>query len=735
MTNHLSIAFDDLFQYKDFIQAGKWGHSPFGIEVALPNLARLEARSTNFRRASATIPICNPSRASIMSGFSPYETGVFNLDPVGDWVKPEHLWTYHLRRAGYWMGTIGKIFHGYVPQPASVYAALYDSTPFTVIWNPSGDGIEWGGMYGKSWDDQEDRYYDAMVSDGTAAFLQSRNPADGPWHWECGFHHPHNPWYAPTRIYESLDLDDIIMPADWPLAWDLLPFPRDFVGMGQQIGTPSPSTWTPDEIDYWRRSVRNYIAAVVWADEKLGVVLDALEASPFNDDTLITCWSDHGYHLGDKDRWHKFTLWEESCNAPFMVSRPGQTVAREVWDPVSLIDIGKTVCDILGVDLPSHYRGVSLKPFCEGGTMPERMVPSFNYGSASGAIGPWRVSVYQDETFEFYNVMTDPWLKDNIALREPTNPLFLQYRDMLYETCREWGLDLVTDGAILRPGTPFTSFLGWEPPEKAITNSIFLIGDVEEMARTPNYLRMYQAATPWRGVAQQRIVMPTGVGFLNLTDNSENISILGNADSNVIVLSAGKNRTVDLGDGDDILTGVANSKSASLGGRVLAYGGRGNDWIGGSDGLNWEQPHDTLYGGAGNDTLMGYAGNDYLDGGAGDDSLDGGSGNDTLIAGAGNDTLIGGTGNDLLIVTGGSHRLTGGSDADVFRIMRTGQLQTITDLTSADTLDLSDWAGIQPVIVTQVGSTVEVTAALERIVCLSATRATVVARITGASVA
>lgn len=169
------------------------------------------------------------------------------------------------------------------------------------------------------------------------------------------------------------------------------------------------------------------------------------------------------------------------------------------------------------------------------------------------------------------------------------------------------------------------------------------------------------------------------------------------------------------------------------GGRIIAYGGRGNDIINGSDGANWENPHDTLYGGAGDDTLNGYRGNDYLDGGAGDDYLDGGSGNDTLVASAGTNQLIGGADNDLMIVKGGSNRMYGAAGLDTFQIHRTGLEQVVTDLSADDTLDLSDWAAIQPVSVVQDGNHVVVSAALERIVCLNTTVATVQSAITGAT--
>lgn len=334
---------------------------------------------------------------------------------------------------------------------------------------------------------------------------------------------------------------------------------------------------------------------------------------------------------------------------------------------------------------------------------------------------------YQDETFEFYNAMTDPWLTDNIARRNPTDPLFLQLRDQLYETCREWGLDLVTDSAILRPGTPWTSFLGWEPPAKGVTNNMLILGDVEHMARTPNYQRMYQIASSWRPADKRTVRMPGGADFIEMRQDSSGMTVHGSSDDNWVVLRGGTNRTVYLGDGDDVLSGDPDARTQVSEGRIIAYGGRGNDYMYGSGG------HDHLYGGEGNDSLIGGAGNDYLDGGAGDDYLSAGDGNNTLIGGAGSDTLLGGAGNDLFIITGGSHSMTGGSGADTFRIMRTGQLQTITDLNAEDTLDLSDWAAIQPVRLAQVGAHTEITAGMERLMCLGRTVAAVRPRITGAT--
>lgn len=745
MTNVLEIAFDDLFQYKDFMQSGRWGTAPFGVNIPLPNFARLEARSTVFRRGAATIPVCNPSRASIMTGYSPYLTGVFNAEELEERIQPEQVWFYKLKQANYYIGTVGKMFHGYTPVNPKWYTAIYDNDPFVVRWNPAGEATDWGGMYGGGFDGDEDRYYDSMVAEYTENFLAGdalTAAAQGrSWHWQAGFHHPHNPWVAPNRIFEAFpDLSELIIPTEWPLAWELLPFARDYVGMGQQIGTPSPSTWDPEFIIWWKESVRNYMVAVQWADECLGRVLDALEASPFNDDTIIVCWSDHGYHMGDKDRWHKFTLWEEACNAPFMISLPGQTVSRTIWDPVSLIDTGPTVLDYLNISPASDLQGVSILPYCEGGTMDRGMVPSFNFGSASGAIGPMRITVYADGSYEYYDTMEDPSQKNNLALTlPPTDPTFAEHKEMLNLTAKEWGLDLVSEGAILKPGTPFASYLGWEPNINSPVSSLFVIGDaVPENAHSPGYKQMYVDAVNGLpevpGSVAARIKVPAGMRTLVVLGSIGGSKVVeANDMPNNIVIPSGTNRTVYAGDGDDTISGSVDDPEAVGGGRIIVYGGRGNDIIMGSDGANWELPHDSLYGGAGDDSLRGFAGNDYLEGGAGNDTIIGDSGNDTILADAGSDSINAGAGLDVIIVTGGSHTITGGADADTFVFKRTGQLQTITDFTSADTLDLADFAPIQPVTLTQTGSDVLLTSMAERILLKNTTVAVVGPRIIGAT--
>lgn len=221
--------------------------------------------------------------------------------------------------------------------------------------------------------------------------------------------------------------------------------------------------------------------------------------------------------------------------------------------------------------------------------------------------------------------------------------------------------------------------------------------------------------------------MPADVKDLIATFRMSGAVIYGNTLNNDIKLNTGIDRTVHMGDGDDFL-------NASEGGRVVAYGGRGNDTIVGGDNSSVVNMSDTIFGGAGNDSILAGGGNDYIDGGTGDDWIEGGTGNDTLIGGPGNDTLLGGEGDDLIVVSG-SDVVRGQGGANTFRIYKSGGVPVIRDLTAQDTIDLSHWSGIQPVTVTQVGSGVEVTAAMERVIFDATTVATVRARITGVTIA
>lgn len=708
--NFLFIAADDLFAYRRFLKHDAvWGHAPFGIEVKLPGLEMLEARSVVFDRAYCSVPVCGPSRAAVMSGYPPAYTGIFANDV--DWtdvLKPEHIWTYQIRREGYFMGTVGKIFHGYFAQPDGVYSALYDTEKFMKAGFPSSPATNHGGMYGDGWDGQDHLFYDHVVASTAVNFLQSYQ-GDKPFWYEVGFHHPHVPFCNPNRIFESINLDEIIMPEDWKLGWDLLPFSATFWS-GNALGV-QPAEWSDEDKDYWRKTVRNYIANIMWMDEQLQRVLTALDSSPHADNTIITFYSDHGYHLADKGHWHKFTLWEESCAAPMMISVPGLE-PRVENTPVSMMDLGPTCLDYAGAEIRPHHRGESLRGLLEGKPSDERLIPTFWFGSVAAAVDNYRIILVQDGSAEFYNIVEDPWQMRNLAGKHPD---FERYRANLIELVEDWGVQIVEERAKVPPGSPLASMLGIDSDVEQTATNFIAMGDIEVRARTPGYVKMW--GTP--ETDDHFLQLPAHVSEFNMmhTTRAKTVRIRGNEKSNKINLGRLYNKRVflDLGDGDD--------ENTPGQGWVTAYGGGGNDV------LRAGPRGGELHGGSGDDTLLGNARDDKLYGGAGNDYMDGGRGNDLFHSGHGTAHIVTGRGRNTVVLDGGSNEVFCGSGRNRLVIQRTGQIQTINGFRN-DVIDLSDWQNIRPVQVVQIGENAEITASHERVIVVGANAQDVQAAIT-----
>ncbi|WP_182912743.1 sulfatase-like hydrolase/transferase [Paracoccus onubensis] len=719
MPNILNIASDDLFSIERY-------RSVFGHVIQTPNLDAFYASGCKFEAAMATIAVCAPSRCSVLTGLSPYHSGLFDIAEAWyDLVRPEQSLQWRIKQAGFYMGTTGKMWHGYVPQPDFVYDALYDSAPFTQqggipenVRTDQGPSAYGGNSYSFP-DDIEDNSYDGYRVLDFQNFLNTYSDSR-PWYHEVGFHHPHGAWTNPDRFFDAVPLEDIIFPTEWSQPWEIPTFAMDFIGGDASLY--DPATWSTAEVETWRYSVRAYIASVMYLDYNLGRVLAALDASPFADDTVVCFWSDHGYHLGDRgQKWHKFTLWDEAARAPLAIRAPGQA-PRVVTEPVSLIDLTRTLVDYAGGEAPIDWQGESLRPVIEGGAVPARAIPTFWYGSASARIGDRRIILYQDGTSEYYDLATDPWAQVNLAGMDAQ---YEAHRTELIDICEGWGLKFVEQGAKLDKPSPLASYLGVDPDVGAASGALALVGSMDARGQSPGYQRALWVPKE-RTSSNEVVKFPDHIDdFLLATRAAVNATIhMGSGPNRVLIEQGWWGRpTFYLGDGDDEI---------KLGKTVaVVHGGRGNDTIQGGQRML------LIHGGPGDDSITGTGSADELHGDAGNDTISGGGGNDTIDGGSGINVINGGAGADTIIISAGKNTITLGAGADTVIARRTGYRQIITDLASGDTLDLSDWAGIQPVSVVQAGSDVVVSATYgpERIICQGVTAATVTAAISGATVA
>jgi arylsulfatase A-like enzyme len=168
--------------------------------------------------------------------------------------------------------------------------------------------------------------------------------------------------------------------------------------------------------DKWKYAVRAYLASITYADDQLGRILDALDKSPHAKNTVIVLWSDHGWHLGEKNHWHKSTLWEEATRVPLVISAPGYQPG--ICDrPVSLLDLYPTLIELAGLETIKSHDGVALTPLLRDPKAERNRPAVIEYGRGNAAVRSdrYRYIRYRDGGEELYDHKTDPHEWNNLA--------------------------------------------------------------------------------------------------------------------------------------------------------------------------------------------------------------------------------------------------------------------------------------------------------------------------------
>ena len=142
-----------------------------------------------------------------------------------------------------------------------------------------------------------------------------------PFFMSVGFFRPHVPLLVPPRWFELYDANKITLPKN-PKA-DIADLPKNFLTINDYAVAPTHAQVV--ESGNQRSLTHAYLASVSFVDHCVGMVLDALENSSYADNTIIVLWSDHGFHLGEKQHWAKRTLWEESTRVPLLVCWSGHS--------------------------------------------------------------------------------------------------------------------------------------------------------------------------------------------------------------------------------------------------------------------------------------------------------------------------------------------------------------------------------------------------------------------------
>jgi arylsulfatase A-like enzyme len=244
---------------------------------------------------------------------------------------------------------------------------------------------------------------------------------DKPFFIGCGIFRPHLVWHVPQQFYDKFPEDKMILPEVNESDYDDIP---------ASALKPDRNYFATKKYGKQQAAIQAYLACINYADACVGVVLDALSKSKYADNTIVILWGDHGWHLGEKLRYKKFTLWEEACRMPLIIKVPGITKGQSrCTSPVSLLDLYPTLVELCGLPANPANEGKSIVPLLKNSSLewdiPVVTTMGFNRHSVRNS--KWRYTRYDDGAEELYNHETDPMEWTNLA----KNPEYVKVKTEL----------------------------------------------------------------------------------------------------------------------------------------------------------------------------------------------------------------------------------------------------------------------------------------------------------------
>jgi arylsulfatase A-like enzyme len=408
--NVLFIAVDDLNDWVGCLG----GHS----QAHTPNIDRLASRGMLFTNAHCQGTMCNPSRISLLWGQRPSTTGFYDnhyhVSKHPEFLKSHISLPEHFAVSGYKTLTTGKVFHGGVNLKQQ----------FQVVGPRSGQWLK--GLDKKvqnkpkgrhsTWDFGPQDYAKSKFTDHVVATWVTEQLSiqhGKPIFLACGFYRPHVPFFPPRDVYDSLK--DVQLPRVDDNDWSDIPDAARDVSMSN---SKIPTHGWMREKGRWKEAVQCYLACVRWTDQQIGRVLDALDHGPHAKNTIIVLFSDHGYHLGEKQRWSKFSLWERTTHVPLIISVPNG-IKGKTNKPVELLSLYPTLIDLCGLPENSKLEGISLQPLLEDPKADWKHAAISTLGQNNHAVRDerWRYIRYADGSEELYDHQNDPNEWHNLAAR------------------------------------------------------------------------------------------------------------------------------------------------------------------------------------------------------------------------------------------------------------------------------------------------------------------------------
>lgn len=405
-------------------------NSLHNANVKTPNFDRLAEKSLAFKRAYVNVPACNPSRTALLTGVQAATSGVYyngqNFRESSGWFSEVVGLPRHFKSNDFLTANFGKIFHFQEDNKNSFSEGFF--FPYNVGENvqlvekaknvthlTGGEFWAYGPLpdeYDRS--DTTKMQQDTRNANRAIDLLQQDH--NKPFFLALGFYKPHGPWFVPQRYYDMYPISEIVTPMGYRED-DL----EDVPNVAKWLATYRGFHNEIIEKDIWEKTLQAYYASITYVDEQLGRVVNALENSQYADNTIIVFVGDNGFHLGEKNHWSKYTLWDLATRVPMMIFLPGDfSKAGNIYDhPVSLLDIYPTLTDLNELPRPETHEleGKSLIKVLSGidGESRDPVISTFGRENHAVISKDYYYIKYRNGDEELYNMRYDKYQLTNLA--------------------------------------------------------------------------------------------------------------------------------------------------------------------------------------------------------------------------------------------------------------------------------------------------------------------------------
>jgi len=407
--NVVFIAIDDLNDWVGCLDGNE--------QAKTPNIDRLASAGLLFTNAHCQAPISGPSRASVMTGLYPSSTGNYfqmrdeNIKRSNDITTKAIFLPDYFEKHGYKTMAVGKIYHnGDGANTFQQYGGVFDKFGPTPELRVKYDPAWFADKFGKTQTDWGAfPEHDSLMPDykyAEWAVSKLYESHEKPFFLAVGFVRPHVPWHVPQKWFDMFPPEQIKYPPYDPNDFDDIP------EMAKKV-TEVPAMPTTEWLiatNQWKDVVRAYLASVAFVDAQVGKILDALENSEYARNTIVVLWSDHGYHLGEKNRVAKQALWERNTRIPLIFKGPDIIKGSKTNAPVQLIDMYPTLTELCELPAYELAEGKSLVPLITNPKLkwPYPAISIYGEGNIAVRNHRYRLIQYEDKSYELYDLKVDP---------------------------------------------------------------------------------------------------------------------------------------------------------------------------------------------------------------------------------------------------------------------------------------------------------------------------------------